>query len=157
VRIELFGVRFQFGLLTEIRKRRELPTPRKVPVPTEEASEQFWDAFQFGGTLVTTCRCGRTHFCSNTDLDYEDGELAGLLANAAIDPDKYIQNSIDSSVAVMDGPGGILVWGCLCHGAKPFENFLIDYRAPILDYYARRLKLLAEQNKREEAEFEAAL
>ena len=140
MRFELFGFRFEFGKVADSRKRRILPIPKVVAKCQEEASDLFWDAFQFGGTLCCTCRCGRTHFCSNTTLDFEDGELLELLRKANVDP-RYIENTIDDSVAVIDGPNGLIVWGCPCHSAKPFEVFLVDYQSCILAYFRKRLAM----------------
>lgn len=140
MRLELFGLRFEASSLAHIRERRALPAPRSFKKPEEEASSEFWDAFQYGGTLRAQCRCGRTHFCSNTTLDYEEGELEELIGQSVTEPDKYICDTMDDSVAVLDGPNGLLVWGCPCHGAKPFENLLLDYRSQIVDFYRRLIK-----------------
>lgn len=116
-------------------------------VPDKEASNYFWDALQGGGTLVTQCgRCGRTHFCPNTDLDWEGGELEGLLAKAAEAPDKYVVDYDNHSVAVGEIDGVILPWGCPCHTAARYESFIWNERELIMKYL----------NKRITAEFEAA-
>lgn len=157
MRFELFGFRLEVSPVAAIQKRRALPIPKSVPKPTEEASSDFWSSFEFGGTLVATCRCGRTHFCSNTALDFEDGELDDLLKSASEKPEKFIEDGKNDSVAVMDGPNGLIVWGCHCHGAMPFEQFLIDYRYQILSYYTRRSKASHAQVQQEESELEAAM
>src|SRR5579875_823208 len=137
MRFTFLGLRIQLDWINAIKRRRILPVPTQPIPPTSEASDDFWNAFSWGTTLVATCRCGRTHFSTDTSLDYDDGELQRLLAQEKEDPERYRSDAINSAIALIDGPNGLMVWGCSCHSAKPFENFLVDNRREILDYYRR--------------------
>lgn len=133
MKIKLFGFYLQFGRVHQ----RPAAKHTSMPKPDHEASEDFWDSFSCGGTLVATCACGRTHFCSNTTLDWEDGELEELLQKSKSKPDMFIEDVHNDSVGIMNPDGRQLVWGCPCHAAARIEQFLIYNRQDIQEYFLR--------------------
>lgn len=147
MRIQLFGLRIQISSLRDIAGRRRLPETKVHPKPTEEASEDFWAAFCCFGTITATCLCGRTHFATRSDLDYEEGELEHLLERQQECPERYISDCQNDSLSLWDGPNGPVIWGCPCHSAKRFELFLLDYRGSILEFYRRRLERKEASNQ----------
>lgn len=132
----LFGIRITIAR----HPRPKLGPPRPFDgKSTEEASGEFWSAFSIAGTLVHQCNCGRTHFCVNTTLDYEDGELERLLEKAAFYPYRYVPDHQNDSVGVIDIAGRQFTWGCPCHGVAAYERFIWEYRREILRYLNKRI------------------
>lgn len=122
---------------------------------SDEASELFWRAFCHSGSSVQTCVCGRVHFARGrqAEWDWSEGELEELNANALKEPDRYCPDDQNDSISWMDLGRGPVVWGCRCHGAKPYENFVWEKRDEILAY----LKLKAEEGKSEQIRLENGL
>jgi hypothetical protein len=153
MRLELFGLRIDISTAAERATRRPLIEHKPAPNPDEEASEDFWSSFCGGGTIVAQCACGRTTFAADTTMDYDDGELEGLLAKATAEPDKYMGDFNNDSVSVIDMPGGLIIWGCPCHKAKQYEDFLVSYRRETMEFYKR----LVKKATRRSAEMEESL
>jgi hypothetical protein len=120
-----------------------------------EASETFWRAFCHSGSCYQTCICKRVHFArsSAAGWDWGEGELEKLNANALKKPDLYFPDDQNDSISWMDLGRGPVVWGCPCHGAAPYENFIWQFKDEILTY----LSLRAEQGKNEQGKLEAGL
>jgi len=99
-------------------------------------SAEFLSAFTCCGTSVATCGfCGRVRFAVR-DLDDED--YADLIDKANHEPDRYIQDPENDSIAVGELAGSILVWGCPCNAARRYEDFIWRHRLAIIDYLKRR-------------------
>lgn len=59
-----------------------------------KASEDFWDTIIHSGSIVSTCEfCGKTHYSTEEENSFEEGELEELREKAKKEPDKYIEHS----------------------------------------------------------------
>lgn len=107
---------------------------------TDDVSQEFYDAFQTGGTCRAACDgCGRVYFGSDGHWDWEHGELEGLLKSSKDEPDKYID--IGDTVRYLDLGGRIFVDECECGMARKYENFIWAHKESILRY----LKVRSDQ------------
>ena len=105
-------------------------------------SEMFMDLVCHHGSIRISCElCGREHFaCGSKVIDYEDGELEGLQAKADREPDKYVAHHDADSISWGDLDGKRVVWGCVCHRARRFEDFIWSHRDLIIAYLKARMK-----------------
>lgn len=109
---------------------------------------EFEDLWDWCGSPVNTCGCGRTHFTGSGD-NMDEGELASLLKKAKAEPDKYVQDPDNDSVSSAEIAGKHFVWGCTCGHAERVEAFLWSNRDRFLRYYRARIE-------REKKELEAS-
>jgi hypothetical protein len=107
------------------------------------AGEQYTDqisrlarAFVHGATLCRIeCACGRVHFVSSPQRgDYGDGELESLQAQAAKEPDKYIEEPVFGSIDFFYEGGKPVVPDCKCGRAERIANWLDGNAENIVDY-----------------------
>jgi hypothetical protein len=116
------------------KNTKDRPTP---------ASDAFKDAVSSGGSCtVAECDfCGRVHFTSaEGGGDYGEGELAELQAQAAREPDKYIEEGLYNTIATGDMAGHHVVIECPCNGLSRYEDFIWSHRELIMDYLTKRAK-----------------
>ena len=109
----------------------------------EQASEEFWDSFQYGGSSISQCACGRTHFAVGQYTELGEDEIEEMREKLRANRDKYVECP-DDSVCIASIGGGI-VYGCPCGTSKRYETFLESNRDDILKYYRKRLA--AEKEK----------
>lgn len=110
----------------------------KVEKESLPPSEEFEDAAIIGGGIYDTCSCGITHFTTNADFDYEEGELEDLKVRAEKNPELYIGYYDGSSVYTTRIGGEILVVGCLCNRLRRYEDFIWHHRYIIAKYLTKR-------------------
>ena len=130
---------FKFRLTINRRRPATRATSQPQAQPEEHASPIFWDAFSDGSSIVATCQCGRTHFPTRTDFDYENGELEALLNLADKQPDLYIADNNNGAIGIIECFGPLLVWKCPCKMDARYEALFQRCEIRILDYYRRRL------------------
>lgn len=111
---------------------------------------EFEELFDWCGSPVNTCGCGRTHFTASGD-NMDEGELIALNAKAKLYPDRYTPDAENHSVSSADIAGKHVVWGCKCGHAERVEAFLWDNRDRFLRYYRARI-----ERAKKEAEATAA-
>ena len=96
-------------------------------------SNRFFDAFTNGiGSCVGECACGKTHFDSENDWSWEDGELETLKALAKKKPSKYQEH--DCSIGFVSLMGNEIVSGCTCDSVRKYEDFLLKETCAIATY-----------------------
>lgn len=116
----------------------------------DDINEMFCHAFSGGGSIRTTCDCGREHY--EYDAPFENPERIELQNKNAANPDKCIEHN---RVSTLDVDGKHFVLDCPCAGYKPYANFIWRHRLQILEYLSERTKHdleLAEHAMRKVAE-----
>lgn len=122
-----------------------LNMPKRINDKITPPSEDFIDAVCHSACAVVDCGfCGRMHFASSANFDFEEGELEGLLENAEKYPDKYINHG---NVPVSNGYiGGVsFVADCPCNEARKYEDFIWNSRYIIERYLNNRANSMAKQ------------
>ena len=158
MRIELFGIRVEIARVKALLAKRIWQRDRAPKQVGERyASDNFWRAFSYGSTIVAQCRCGRTHFPLNTTMDYEEGELEKLIADSVTHPDRFLADPDNDAIGVFESPNGLICWRCPCHADKSFEEFLINYRREILEYYRYVQEALTSKEQREREQLNKVL
>ena len=122
----------------------------KKPKPLKPPSKEFIDAIRHAGSLVITCEfCDRTYFCTWGNGDYEEGELEELRKQAEKDPDKYIEIHDDDATSWGHIDGKQFVINCPCNSARKYEDWILDHRWVIAEYFKNRAKRLKKDLERE--------
>lgn len=147
-----------FGDQKILDKKKDSKTSSSPVKKLKETSETFWDAIIHSSSLVILCEfCGRVHFATWSEGDYDDGEeLTDLKKRAKINPDRYIEDHEYSSIRWGYLDGKQIVYRCKCNSAARFENWIWDHRRLISDYLSARVKEL-EKKLEEEKELVAQL
>ena len=106
-----------------------------------KTSELFMDAFcnNLGSPCVSCEFCGRVHFT------HEDDDYVGLCAKSAAEPEKYIEDQENDSIAWGYLEGKQYVWRCPCDSGHRFERFIWAHREGIVEYIKARAKREAEE------------
>lgn len=117
---------------------------------TKPPSKEFEDSIRHAGSLVTTCEfCGRTYFCTWEHGDYEKGELEELRTLAKKEPNKYIEitDANAQSWGYIDGKQFVI--GCPCNSARKYEDWILEHRYLIADYFKDRAERLKKKLEHE--------
>jgi len=102
---------------------------------SEKPSEELYLAFCHSASIAIDCdMCGRTHFVSGNEADYDEGEYQKLLENKTTNPDKYIEHNDVDSIRWFRLGDDQIVFDCPCGFAAYFENIMINYRNSIIKY-----------------------
>lgn len=115
------------------------------------ASEMLERIFSSGsGGCERTCVCGRLHFDSSGQWDFDDEEELGRHEEKADkEPDKYIRQN--GSIGTMLIPFvGEVVYDCPCGLAEKFERLLRDNAVTIARYLNAYSRMLREASERTE-------
>lgn len=97
---------------------------------------EFNEAFAKAGSYTTaTCEyCGRKHFVQADKAgDYNEGEYAELLKCLEEQPDSYIISNNPIPYGYLDGK--VFIPTCPCNAGGTYENFLLNSRDNIKDYF----------------------
>lgn len=106
---------------------------------SDQASELFWSVCTPGGSPQATCCCGRIHFASGTRSEHDYGELERLQDEAAKEPDRFVEDSQDDSIAIATIDGVPFCYGCPCGKLARYENFIWHNREMIVKYIKKRV------------------
>jgi hypothetical protein len=109
-----------------------------------DINDLFLDLLCDSAAPVAVCNhCGRVHFTHESD-DYRQ-----LQANAVAEPEKYIEDKDNFSIAwgVLDGKQ--YVWRCPCSRAIAYEEFVWKNRHLIAKYIRARIEIMKRQFAKE--------
>jgi hypothetical protein len=103
------------------------------------ASQTFERAFDTGcAGCVRVCACGKTHYDTENDWDWEEGEYESLESDPNAVPH-------DCAVGTMNIDGQEIVLGCDCDLAAKYEKFIVAHARQISEYLNARAKLLRDE------------
>ena len=112
--------------------------------------DAFGDCFQAGGSNRIQCgACGRIHFDSTRQGDWEEGEVEELTAAVEKDPDRYTAHVGFVHWVMYDGV--VLVSDCPCGQVEKTATALWNMRRPIAEFLKR-----ATMIQKREADADAA-
>ncbi len=105
----------------------------------------FEDAFSGGiSGCRGTCQCGRSYFDNyNSGIDWDEGEIEGLLERSRKEPDRVIPS--DGSVSFIEVDGVAFVWGCKCQGWIKYQKFLVRHAPQIAAFLRARQAALTKE------------
>ena len=118
-----------------------------------EASNEFLAVLNMSGCLVSDCICGRTHFATNSEGLFDDGELERLRKMAIKHPDLYVEYPDCDSVHVASVLGIVYAVDCPCEKLAKVERYLWAVKDTVLQYYRLRI----DKEKAEKVETEGLL
>lgn len=112
-------------------------------------SRDFRNAFVGGGSYCSVdCKCGITHFVLKgcwASGDYEDGEYENLLEMQKEDPDKVISHTDTIDFGYIGNE--CFVIGCPCNSLKRYEDWLLQNRHWIVNYFNYRASSLKSESE----------
>lgn len=111
------------------------------------ASELFMDIVtdDHGSPCIDCQFCNRTHFAHNCD----DADL--LREKAKKEPEKYIEDTRNDSLAWGCVDGKRYVWRCPCDAMARYEDFIWRHRELIAKYLKKRAAANADAANRDNA------
>lgn len=114
-----------------------------------EPSDEFVEAYRYGGSPDFECDCGRTHFAADNDwfTDEEDGEkhLESLLEMSIKYPEQYHPDYESDYVNYTDINGKQFVVGCPCNGLYRYEEFIVENEEKILSFLRKKAERELEE------------
>ena len=109
-------------------------------------SELFEETLHSAGHLVADCTlCDRVHFATLSEGIYDEGELERIREQQKKEPDRYIEDASNDTIAVGFLDGNEVVIGCPCHRLGKYEAFIWTNRRFIAEYLKKRIELQKAQ------------